>query len=68
MATVVAVKSLTLTEVCSKVRVCRKTLMGWVRAGLVPQRSRLGNPRVPRLRWRADEVEQFMRARPGGAA
>jgi predicted DNA-binding transcriptional regulator AlpA len=63
-----AKKFLSMTEVCAEIGVCRWTLTRWVKAGLFPQPSRLGNPRAPRLRWSADEVEQFMRARQGGGA
>jgi excisionase family DNA binding protein len=52
---------LTTTEVARLLRISRVTLWEWRRKGLVPAPVRVG---LNRLRWRANEVRDYLRTRP----
>jgi predicted DNA-binding transcriptional regulator AlpA len=52
---------LTTTDVARLLRISRVTLWDWRRRGLVPPPLRLG---MNRLRWRADDVRNFLKSRP----
>jgi len=52
---------LTTTEVARLLRISRVTLWVWRRKGLVPAPVKLG---INRLRWRADDVRNYLKSRP----
>jgi len=61
-------KYMTPAEVCAEIQISRTWLNKLVRRGEFPEPMRLGKPPQGRLRFRAADVDQWMRDRSSSTA